>query len=281
MEKRDVDAADTEYPVIQLASTYSPDDHRLRDTGAIPGPKVVTFASVLKYNRFPLASLIGDLLDLGRQGMGCSVEIEFCVNLSADAEKADTFAFLQMRPMAAADDHLRVAVTEEDSAQAVCRSDQALGNGVHGAIADIVYVRPETFEASRTVDIAAQIAQINAGLDRPYLLVGPGRWGSADRWLGIPVRWQQISGVGAMIEVRNDQLRADPSQGSHFFQNITSLGIPYLTVTEGSDDFFDWAWVDALDTEAETAHLRHVRLSAPLTVKIDGRTSHGVILPSA
>ena len=161
--------------------------------------------------------------------MGCPVEIEFSVNLSGQERQQDTFAFLQMRPMAAAADRIQVAVTDADLERAVCRSDQALGNGVHRTVSDIVYVRPETFDVADTVAIAAEIGKINAGLvtqKRPYLLAGPGRWGSADRWLGIPVRWQHISGVGAMVEIRNHQLKADPSQGSHFFQNITSLGIP-------------------------------------------------------
>jgi Pyruvate phosphate dikinase, AMP/ATP-binding domain len=282
LEKRDIDTAEKEYPVIRLASTYSPDDHRLRDSGYLPGPKVITFAQVLKYDQFPLAPLLADLLELGERGMGCPVEIEFAVKFGGDGDtERDEFAFLQMRPMAAATDRLQVAVTADDLDRAVCRSEQALGNGVHRTIADVVYVKPDAFDAAETVAMAAEIGQVNAGLvakGRPYLLAGPGRWGSSDRWLGIPVRWQHISGVAAMVEVRNDLLKADPSQGSHFFQNITSLGIQYLTVTEGSHDFFLWRHLDALAAETETTYLRHVRFSAPLTVKIDGRSSRGVVM---
>jgi len=131
--------------------------------------------------------------------------------------------------------------------------------------------------------MAVEVGQINAALlkdKRPYLLVGPGRWGSFDRWLGIPVRWQNISGVGAIIELRNEELKADPSQGSHFFQNITSLGIHYITVTENSesDDYFDWEWITSLPVVQETTFLRHVRVERPLTLKIDGRKSQCVIL---
>jgi hypothetical protein len=108
--------------------------------------------------------------------------------------------------------------------------------------------------------------------------VGPGRWGPADRWLGIPVRWQDISGISAMIELRNKQLRADPSQGSHFFQNITSLGIPYITVSEDDEDFFDWEWIASLPTAQESSYLRHVRLDQPFTLKIDGKTSQCVMV---
>jgi hypothetical protein len=128
--------------------------------------------------------------------------------------------------------------------------------------------------------MAEEVGRINAALrkeKRPYLLVGPGRWGSFDRWLGIPVKWKDISGVGAIIELRNEKLKADPSQGSHFFQNITSLGIHYITVTEESEDYFDWEWVNSLPTIQETNFLRHVRLEKPMILKIDGRKSQCVI----
>jgi hypothetical protein len=147
-------------------------------------------------------------------------------------------------------------------------------------MADIVYVKPDAFQLEATLKIAEEVDRINAGLlkeKRSYLLVGPGRWGSADRWLGIPVQWRNISGVGAMIELRNEKIKADPSQGSHFFQNITSLGIDYITVTEGSNDYFDWKWVNAQPAAEETTYLRHVRLARPFTLKIDGRKSQCVI----
>ncbi|HOP48968.1 MAG TPA: phosphoenolpyruvate synthase/pyruvate phosphate dikinase, partial [Desulfobacteraceae bacterium] len=148
-------------------------------------------------------------------------------------------------------------------------------------ISDIVYVNPDTFKTESTVIIAEEISRINSILlaeKRPYLLIGPGRWGSADRWLGIPVQWRHISGVGAIVELRTEKLKADPSQGSHFFQNITSLGIQYITITENSEDFLDWEWLTSLPTSNETDYLRHVRLKKPLTVKIDGRKSQCVIV---
>ena len=129
--------------------------------------------------------------------------------------------------------------------------------------------------------MAGEIDKLNAGLvkeKRPYLLIGPGRWGSADRWLGIPVQWRDISGVGAIIELRNETLKADPSQGSHFFQNITSLGIHYITVTENSEDHFNWEWLDSQPASQETTYLRHVRLGKPVTLKINGNTSQCVMI---
>ena len=281
LERREVDDAETEYPVKALASTYIPEEHRIRDTGYMPGPKILTFSQILKYNIFPLPDLLSDLLELGRKGMGCPVEIEFSVNLSSDKKKKSDFFFLQMRPMVAGGERFEVQITQQEIEKAFCLSKQALGNGKNEKMADIVYVKLDDFHPKNTLKIAEEIDKVNAGLikeKRPYLLVGPGRWGSADRWLGIPVQWRNISGVGAIIELRNEKLKADPSQGSHFFQNITSLGIHYITVTEGSDDYFDWEWVGSQHAIQETTYLRHVRLDNFFTLKIDGKKSQCVMV---
>lgn len=280
LEKRELDDAEADYPVKTLASTYVPEENRIRDTGYMPGPKVLTFAQILKYNIFPLPDLLADMLELGRKGMGCPVEIEFSFNLSSDNKKKSDFFFLQMRPMVAGGERFEVQITEQEIESAFCRSFQALGNGKNEKMADIVYIKPDAFQLEATMKMAEEVDRLNTGLlkeKRSYLLVGPGRWGSADRWLGIPVQWRNISGVGGMIELRNEKIKADPSQGSHFFQNITSLGIHYITVTEGSDDYFDWEWVNAQPAIEETTYLRHVRLTRPFTLKIDGRKSHCVI----
>jgi len=282
LERRAIDEAESEPPVRMLASTYVPEEHRIRDTSSVPGYKVLTFAPILKYNRFPLSQILCDFLDLGRKGMGCPVEIEFSANLNSGAEKKGEFNFLQIRPMVADDQRFEVEITDADREKAFCRSSQALGNGKNSEIADIVYVKPSKFRLESTVEIALEIDKLNGMIlkeGRPYLLVGPGRWGSADRWLGIPVQWKNISGVRAMIEIRNEVLKADPSQGSHFFQNITSLGIHYLTVTEdsGPDDYFDWQWVESLPAVTEATFLRHLRLEKPFLLKIDGRTCEGIM----
>jgi CheY-like chemotaxis protein len=283
LDKLELDEFEDAYPVVSLSSTYIPEEQRIRDTGHMPGPKVLTFAQILKHRVFPLPEILSDLLALARKGMGCPVEIEFSVNLGTREEPKAEFYFLQMRPMVAEMERLDVHISPEDWERALCRSGHALGNGKNRQIRDIVYVKPADFEVDATVGIAEEINALNGELTRekrPYLLIGPGRWGSADRWLGIPVQWSHISGVGAMVELRNEQLKADPSQGSHFFQNITSLGIQYVTVEENGDgeDRMDWSWLEARPTRRETAHLRHVRLDDPLTIKIDGRTSRCVVL---
>jgi hypothetical protein len=281
LEKREVNEAADEFPIKTLAGTHIPEEHRIRDTGYIPGPKILTFASVLKYNLIPLPELLCDFLELGRKSMGTPVEIEFAVNLNPTKGKKSDFFFLQLRPMVADENRYEVPITREDYENAFCISSQALGNGKNNQIADIVYVKPDDFKVQETVKMVDEIDRINADLfkaKRPYLLIGPGRWGSADRWLGIPVQWRNISGVSAIIEIRNEQLQADPSQGSHFFQNITSLGIHYITVTEGSEDFLDWQWLGSLSTIKETTFLRHVRLEKPMVLKIDGRSSQCAII---
>jgi len=281
LEKRQVADAEKELPVQTVAATYIAEEHRIRDSGYLPGPKVITFAPILKYNSFPLPQLLADLLEISRRSMGCPVEIEFSVNLNSKKGRKNEFFFLQMRPMVTGEDRLEVHIGPEDIRQAFCRSDQAMGNGRRKDIRDMVYVKPDAFDKNSTVQIAEEIDRINAGLQaekNPYLLVGPGRWGSADRWLGIPVRWRNVSGVAAIVELQNENLKADPSQGSHFFQNITALGIHYITVSENSGGHFDWSWVRTLPAVQETTYVRHVRMDHPMVLKLDGRTSRGVIL---
>lgn len=281
LEKRDLEDAEEEAPVKILSSTYIPEEHRLRDGWFHGGHKVLTFASVLKHRVFPLPELLDELLDLCRKGMGCPIEMEFSANLNLEKDRKGDFFFLQMRPMVVGGQRFEIRISREEISKAVCYSTQALGHGENREVADIVYVKPERFRLESTVEIAGEIGLLNGVLakeKRRYLLIGPGRWGSADRWLGIPVQWKDISGVGAIIELRNERLKADSSQGSHFFLNITSLGIPYLTVSEGSEDHLRWEWLERQPPVCETRFLRHVRFSSPLIIRLDSATSQCVIL---
>jgi hypothetical protein len=264
----------------RLASTYYPQEHRIRDGWLDGGYPVLTFAGILKYREFPLPEILSDILDLARKGMGCPVEIEFAVNLTGTPRPV--FDLLQIRPMAVARQKMTIEISEEDRRRAICYSSKALGNGQVSDLQDIVFVDPEKFDVAHTVDIAGEVGRLNKRIgaeDRRYLLLGPGRWGSADRWLGIPVKWNDIYAVKAVVETATAALRADPSQGSHFFHNITSLDITYLTTGVNGEDFVDWEWLKAQPTETTTAHLRHVRLERPLTIKIDGRRSQAVVIP--
>jgi hypothetical protein len=282
--KIEVDAAGDHPALRHLCSAYNPQDHRIRDVYSPQGHPIVTFAGILKYQSFPLPEILTEILEIGRRGMGCPVEIEFAVDLPFNAEDKKEFALLQIRPMAISRPDRAVDITEADMATAFCYSSMALGHGWDRSISDIVFVCPDTFNPSQTVAIAKEIGLLNGRLvaaNRKYLLVGPGRWGSADRWLGIPATWSEISGVGAIVETRAEDLNADPSQGSHFFHNITSLGISYLNLVENGKDFIDWRWLEALPVAGATAHVKHVNLERPITIKIDGKTSQAVLMKPA
>ncbi len=285
--RRSIDEAADEFPVRILSSTYFPDEHRIRDAD-LPGPKVLTFASILKYGHYPLPKILRELLAFGREGMGCEVEIEFAVDMDEDPARS-VFYFLQIRPIVTTGESRRVQISDREWKEAILRSSQALGHGFYTGIADIVYVIPEKFDAAATREIAAEVGRINRELhreQRPYLLIGPGRWGTADPWLGIPVLWGDISGVGIIVELQGCGLQAEPSQGSHFFQNITSLGIPYLMVENsdcaggkaGEQGGVDWTWIYGLETVRETGYVRHVRAAAPFELKVDGRSARAVVL---
>ncbi|MDX2451273.1 PEP/pyruvate-binding domain-containing protein, partial [Desulfosarcina sp.] len=272
---RDIADALDEAPIRMLCSTYIPNERRIRDGFTSDGYPVLTFAPVLKYDILPLPDILAALLSFGRRELGCPVEIEFAVDLPENSMEKARFAVLQIRPMSAREEMLAVDVTEADRAHAFCISHRALGNTIHTGMADIVYVKPDRFDPSCTMEIAQQIAQINTRLvkeNRKYVLIGPGRWGSADRWLGIPVGWVDISGAGAIVETVHPRIHADPSQGSHFFHNITTLGISYLNVGGGQGDHIDWPWLAALPVVEEKAHVVHAASPNPFTLKVDGRT---------
>jgi CheY-like chemotaxis protein len=257
--------------VMSLASSYYPQEDRIRDGFNPHGVPILTFASILKYKSISLPESLSAVLTLAYKGIGCPAEIEFAVDLDPDPEKSILY-ILQMRPMVKSGDSYHVSISAEERGKSFCHSHQVLGHGVFDSIHDIIMVKPADFDPAKTVEIAAEINGLNktllqAGL--PYLLVGPGRWGSADRWLGIPVQWQDISGVRGFIELRPEGFKMDPSQGTHFFQNITSLGIPYITMTENGDHW-DYDFLLKQEVIAETTYLQHIRMQHTLMIKIDG-----------
>jgi hypothetical protein len=282
LQRLEIDETLNDAPVRYLCSTYSPQDNRIRDgVQTSAGYPVCTFANVLKFQTLPLAEILTEILNIGRHGMGCPVEIEFAVHMPFKEDRKPSFELLQIRPMAVTPSNLEVKISDDDISRAFCYSTMALGNGRFEEIKDIIFINPDTFNPAQTVEIAIEIGNVNKELtlhNRKYLLIGPGRWGSADRWLGIPVRWTHISNVGAIVETTIESLKADPSQGSHFFHNITSLGISYLNTSESGEDFIDWQWLQSLPAKKETPHLKHIILSQPLTIKIDGKHSRAVII---
>jgi hypothetical protein len=280
LEKREISDAESEPPVAMLSSTYIPAEHRIRDTVHMPGHRVLTFAQALKYNAFPLADILSEFLAMGEEGMGCPVEMEFSVNLRQEDNGPPDFAVLQLRPMTARAELETVNITEAEIQKAFCVSNHSLGNAVKTDIADVVYIKPDGFDPARTIEIAREIGEMNNILlqkNSKYLLVGPGRWGSADRWLGIPVSWADISGVSSIAETTSPLIKAEPSQGSHFFHNITTMGINYINVSDTNGDFFDWDWLTAIEPRHASTHVAHVKLDKAMTLKVDGRKSCCVI----
>jgi CheY-like chemotaxis protein len=271
----ELDVAEADGTLATLASTYSRENDAIYDGIARPGVRVVSFASILKHDSFPLATLLDRLLTIGRWGMGAPVEIEFAVDLDRRE-----LAFLQLRPLALSHEMLELTIEEVDPSLLLCHSDSVLGNGRINDIHDLIVVDRHRFERMSSRQTAAEIAQFNAELaGRPYLLVGVGRWGSADPWLGIPVTWEQISGARVIVEAGFADIKVTPSQGTHFFQNLTSSGVGYFTVNpDASDGFVDWSWLAAQPAVRETTYVRHLRTERPVVVKMNGKNGEGIIL---
>lgn len=265
-----------------IGSVYSPENDAVYDGIGRKGPRLVTFAHILKSDLFPLAGILQMLLELGARCMSCAVEMEFAVVLGDGRERPHQFGFLQIRPLAAGYDVPEFGTEILDSSDALCATHSALGNGRIDGICDVVYVPRDRFDRGQTPEIAEEIGEMNRQLrqtGRSYLLIGPGRWGSADHWLGIPVNWAQISGARVIVESDLEDFKVTPSQGTHFFQNLTSFQVGYLTVNKASGGGkLDWDWLDRQPAETETRFLRHLRLATPLSVLIDGRSGRAVVL---
>ncbi|KYK23492.1 hypothetical protein AYK21_06515 [Thermoplasmatales archaeon SG8-52-2] len=267
-----------------VVSTLDKNDGMMRDGYSEDGPLFVTFAGVLKYDVFPLASILSDILETGQKSMGCPVEIEFAVNLDSKNEKPPVFALIQIRPIIISQEASQIKWNEKDFSeeQILIKSNKALGNGVISEVKDIIYVVPETFDSSKTVEIAKEIGDFNIKqIDIPYLLIGPGRWGTKDRWLGIPVNWKEISNVKVMVETAFEDYNIKPSQGTHFFQNIVSRGVGYINISlNKKDSFLDWEWLSAQKASQHSKYIRHLKLNKPLLIKLDGRNGRAIVLKS-
>jgi CheY-like chemotaxis protein len=275
-----LDVAEKDGTLHAVASTYSADNHAVYDGLSRPGARVVTFAPMLKLGMFPLAQILELLVRGGEEALGNPVEIEFAVRLPRGEEPAD-FGFLQIRPLTLARDHQDLAIDDVDPAQVLCRSTKVLGNGRIENLHDIVVVDSHRFERSRSQEVAKAVAHFNARLNadnRPYLLIGVGRWGSNDPWLGIPVEWDEISGARAIVEAGFRDFRVTPSQGSHFFQNLTAFQVGYFTVNpDAGEGTVDWEWLAEQPAIEEQGCVRHLHFPDPLRVVMNSKKSQGVI----
>jgi hypothetical protein len=264
------------------ASTYDYQDDILRDELTEEGKKVITFSNILKYDLFPLAEILIKTLEIGQQQLNNPVEIEFAANIDPSRQNPVAFNLLQIRPIVENYETIKFKLEEIPQNDTIVFSTLALGNGTISDLCDCVYVRTENFEASRNPEIAEKLNAINDSFikeDKNYILIGPGRWGSTDEWRGIPIKWQQISGARVIVESGLENYRIDPSQGTHFFQNLTAFRVGYFTVNPFiGDGFIDYDFLSEAETVFEDDLLRHVRFQQPLNVMIDSRKKIGVIM---
>lgn len=265
-----------------VGGTYSPENDAIYDGLSRVGVRVVTFGPILKNKVFPLAETLDLLLDMGTWGMGTPVEIEFAVNMSPAEGKKKEFGLLQMRPLVISHEVEDLDLNSFADEDLICKSVQVLGNGIINDIYDVVMVDYHNYNRSKSREVAAEVASFNNMLineGRPYLLIGVGRWGSMDPWLGIPVGWEQIAGAKAIIETSFKEISVEPSQGSHFFQNITSFMIGYFTVnTVHQRGFVAWDWLLEQKPLLTKNLTRLVRFNKPITIKMNGHQNKGIIL---
>jgi hypothetical protein len=277
----DLDAAEQDGTLAGLASTWSSENDAVYDGTSRPGVRLVTLAPILKHQSFPLAEILDRVLSLGAWGMGAAVEIEFAANLSVPAGAPREFGLLQLRPLALSREREELRIGDVPADALVCRSARVLGNG-RLELRDVVAVDHMRFDRAQSRETATHLAQLNAALaaeGRPYVLFGVGRWGSRDPWLGIPVAWEQISGAKVIVEAGFRDMRVTPSQGTHFFQNLTSFNVGYFTVNpDVGEGFVDWPWLAAQPAVREAGCVRHLRFERPLVVTMDGQRGEGVIL---
>ena len=277
--------AESDESIQFLASTYDAERDRIVPGLSAHGPRILDFAPLLVLEQFQLSALIKKLLRVAEKAVGAKIEIEFAATFHHErGEKTKArFGFLQVRPIVVTEQLVEVSVEDLKDPRAIVSSDTVMGNGIDDQIQDVVFVRPEYFSPMNTTTIAEQLEVINRDLcaqDRPYLLIGFGRWGSSHGTLGIPVDWSQISGAGAIVEATLPQMNVEMSQGSHFFHNLTSFRATYFTVHHEQRPGIDWAWLNQQPVIQETEFVRHVRPSRPLSVRVDGRYGRGVILSS-
>jgi CheY-like chemotaxis protein len=273
--------AERDGTLYMSGSTFCADNHAVYDGIGRPGSRVVTFAPILKHGLFPLALILQELSAIGEKALGRPVEIEFAVRLPRNDEDVAEFGVLQMRPLVLSRELEDVAINDVPADQTICQSNRVLGNGRTRELHDAVVVDFHRFERAKSQEVAQAVAYFNHRMvDRraPYLLIGVGRWGSNDPWLGIPVTWDQIAGAKVIVEAGFRDFRVTPSQGSHFFQNLTSFQVGYFTVNpDAGEGFIDWEWLASQPAEEERDCVRHIHLAEPLEAVMNGKAGKGAI----
>jgi hypothetical protein len=279
--KLNISDAEGQGTLRYVASIYDFDNHLIRDTFDFPGKKIVTFANILQYKTFPLAEILDIILQLGQKAMNNPIEIEFAANLDTPPGEPKIFNFLQIRPIVINEQNINFRIEKINPEDVILYSEKAMGNGIYNSICNVVYVRPEAFNPARNKEIAAELERINdalSGRRQNYILIGPGRWGSSDPWLGIPIKWAQISAARIIVESGLENYRIDPSQGTHFFHNLTTFGVGYLTINPYlSEGIYDIGFLKEQTADYESENIRHIAFQKPLKIEIDGKNNKAVV----
>ncbi|NLJ06715.1 MAG: phosphoenolpyruvate synthase [Sphingobacteriales bacterium] len=282
MLKLKISEAEAHGSLKYVVSTYDFQNDIIRDGYFQNGKIIVTFSPILNHHLFPLSDILSYLLEIGQKEMNKPIEIEFAVNLNVPKDSPKIFNYLQIRPIVQTDEKLNCKIEDIEPNECIIYSNSALGNGIINDIYDFIYVKPDTFKSSATKQIAEEIEKLNAKMadeKRYFVLVGPGRWGSSDPWLGIPVKWAQICQARIIVESGLSSFRIDPSQGTHFFQNLTSFRVGYFTINPFiNDGYFDLDYLKSKECVFENQYLKHIRFQNPIKIKIDGQKNIGVVL---
>lgn len=279
MLEENIVAAEDDETLRNVASTLDSQSGRIVMGVSKNGARLLNFAPILRLGEIPLNDLLINLMDVCEKHEGAPVEIEFAMTFSESGPHR--FGFLQVRPMAVSNDVVDIDDEDLIGEEVLASSEKVLGNGIANSIQDIVYIKQDKFDVLKTYQIADDLEKINQQLvkeNKPYLLIGFGRWGTSDASAGIPVNWGQISGAKAIIEAALANVNFELSQGSHFFHNVTGFGVYYFSIPFEKTKTIDWKWLDALPAESETQMVRHICLRDPLTIKVDGRSGKGSIL---
>jgi len=267
--------------LFAVGSVYSPENDAVYDGISRKGIPLVTFAPILKNDLFDIAGILKQLLEIAEEGVGGPIEIEFAVNMSVQQGEPFEFSIVQIRPMVMNIENNTMVIEDLVDENLICRTTMSLGIGTISDIYDILYVDPAKLDRAKTVEVAKEIEKLNNQLleqERPYLLIGVGRWGSSDPWLGIPVNWEQIAGAKVIVETGFENIRVEPSQGAHFFHNLMSFNIGYLTInTDLKNGFIDWEWLRKKEVNQKSAFVTHLQFQNPITVKLEGQNKRGIV----
>ena len=279
--KLDIDESEKHGTLKHLASVYDPENDRVSPGLDSYGPRIINFANILKYDYIPLAKTINIILDVVKEALGSPVEIEYAVDLTKDKNGLASFYLLQIKPLVCNEDDYKVDVEKIDKDHLVLYSERTMGNGKLNNIRDVIFIMPDKFNNTQTIEMKDEIDALNQemqGAGKQYVLIGPGRWGTKDRFIGVPVAWPQISNAKIIVEMSLDDFALDASLGSHFFHNVTSMNVGYFSVNHKSiKDRISWDIINKQKVINETKHFKHVEFEKPLIITMDGRKRFSAI----